>query len=124
MRWRSCSDHWRSSHSTNASPDGTSVRVTRVIPTVTHLVAARQGGVGEEWCEALYPPVDRDVIDLKAELEIAGARRERRSLIPSPSSPTATIRQCNRASQHEYLPKFTVGREACDQPLTNGSIRS
>ena len=25
---------------------------------------ARSSGVGEEWCEALHPPVDGDVVDL------------------------------------------------------------
>lgn len=25
-------------------------------------------GIGQEWCEALYPPVDRDVVNLDATL--------------------------------------------------------
>ena len=33
-------------------------------PTVTDRMAARHGRIREEWCEALRPPVDRDVIDL------------------------------------------------------------
>jgi hypothetical protein len=32
--------------------------------TVTHGVAARPGGLGQQRCEPLHPPVDGDVVDL------------------------------------------------------------
>jgi hypothetical protein len=34
------------------------------LPTVTNGVAAGPGGVGQQRCEPLHPPVDRDVVDL------------------------------------------------------------
>ena len=101
------------------------------VPTVTDRVPARSGRVGEEWGEALYPPVDGDVVDLDLafaeeffDVSIGepvsqvpphgedddlgrepepdkrrrldhGTGRERRDLIPPPSPPRATWRQCN-----------------------------
>jgi hypothetical protein len=38
------------------------------VPAIANQVPTRPGGVGQQWREALHPPVDRDVVDLHAAL--------------------------------------------------------
>jgi hypothetical protein len=38
------------------------------MPTIPDSVPAESGNVDQQWCEAPYPPVDRDVINLDATL--------------------------------------------------------
>ena len=54
----------------DVAPDSVDLHVGLVAePPVAWGVAAEPGGVGQQWGEALHPPVDGDVVDLDAAFE-------------------------------------------------------